>query len=95
LQRICGNGRYVVLGRDMGTAVFPETRYKFFVTADPTIREIRDSGSSAGQSVAKRDRSDAHQTLIPENATVIDTGSKSPEEVLVTMLDDVIGRTPE
>ena len=94
LRRICEAGRKVVLGRDMGAVVFPHTPYQFFFEAPASIREARDSGNSANQAVAQRDASDARQTLTPDGAAIIDTGSKTPEEVLVAILTEVINRTP-
>ncbi|NBT59647.1 cytidylate kinase, partial [bacterium] len=31
----------VLEGRDIGTAVFPQAEYKFYVTADPKVRAMR------------------------------------------------------
>lgn len=93
LRRLCSRGRVVVLGRDMGSVVFPTTRYKFFLSASPEIRAMRDSGDPTSREVAIRDRKDAAQTLVPEGAAFIDTGSLSPDQVLVTMLDEMILRS--
>lgn len=92
LRRICELGRVIVLGRDMGAVVFPTTPYKFFFTAPRAIREVRDSGTSENQAVARRDEFDAPRTLIPENAAIIDTGAKSPEQVLIDILNEVVTR---
>ena len=39
----------VMEGRDIGTKVFPETPFKFFLTADPAIRADRRSRELAGR----------------------------------------------
>jgi CMP/dCMP kinase len=41
LQQQMGKNGAVMDGRDIGTVVFPEADYKFFLTADPTIRAQR------------------------------------------------------
>jgi cytidylate kinase len=40
-QRLGREAGGVLEGRDIGTKVFPETPFKFFLTADPVVRAIR------------------------------------------------------
>jgi len=40
-QRLGRETGGVLEGRDIGTKVFPDTPFKFFVTADPVVRALR------------------------------------------------------
>ena len=40
-RRLVKNKNYVAEGRDMGTYVFPDAKYKFYLDADPTVRAHR------------------------------------------------------
>jgi len=40
-QRLGGETGGVMEGRDIGTKVFPDTPFKFFLTADPVVRAVR------------------------------------------------------
>ena len=40
-KRIVRKKDYIAEGRDMGTYVFPEANYKFYLDADPQIRAER------------------------------------------------------
>ncbi len=40
-RRIAENGQYVVDGRDIGSVVFPNALYKFYIDADVNVRGIR------------------------------------------------------
>lgn len=95
LRRLYRGGRMIVLGRDMGMKVFPNTPYQFYFRAPVAIRELRDSGRADGSAVTKRDRDDAKQTFFPPRAAEVDTGDKTPEQVLKVLLDEIVERTPE
>ena len=42
MQRAIGEqGGVVMEGRDIGTAVFPDAEFKFFLDADPEVRAAR------------------------------------------------------
>tara|TARA_B110000305_G_C19448577_1_gene646362 strand:+ start:1623 stop:2291 length:669 start_codon:yes stop_codon:yes gene_type:complete len=75
-------------GRDMGTVVFPEAKWKFFLTASAEERarrrenQLKESGLSVNmpnllQSIKERDNKDSSRTLSPlmpaEDALVIDS----------------------
>jgi len=87
-------GSLVVEGRDIGTAVFPEARAKFYLEASPEERarrrhaESRAAGlsvSAVRDSIGRRDRIDSSRTVAPlsvaPDATVIDTTALSIDEV--------------
>ncbi len=84
----------VVDGRDIGTAVFPEARYKFFLDADLHTRarrrlaDWRETGLSFEQvlhETAVRDRQDRDRALAPlapaSDAVILDTSALTPMQV--------------
>ena len=98
LQRSLGESSGGVLeGRDIGTVVFPDAKFKFYLDASPEIRakrrqkDLADIG--AGQDVEKikkdineRDASDINRSVgalkKSENAVYIDTSDLSIDEVV-------------
>ena len=105
LQRKLGaSGGVVAEGRDMGTVVFPEAEFKFFLTADLNVRAERRYRERIlrGEAVAledveadllKRDRQDMTRTLAPlrpaEDAVTIDTSALGPDEVVAVMVERI------
>ena len=88
----------------MGTIVFPDARYKFFLDAAPGERARRRQKQllEKGQEVEynellaqiqKRDRDDCRRSLAPlqpaEDAVVIDSSEMNIEEVVSFMLQAV------
>jgi len=102
IQRECGNGVGVVAeGRDMGTVVFPEADFKFYIHASPEERarrryqELVEKGMNPDfeeikASIVLRDRQDTERAVsplcIPEDAKVIDSSRMSIQEVLDAIL---------
>nr|WP_319493072.1 (d)CMP kinase [uncultured Desulfobacter sp.] len=71
---IAGERDAVFEGRDMGTAVFPDAQYKFFLTADVRVRAQRrfeESNNSGGafekifEDMVKRDADDTRREVSP------------------------------
>ena len=107
LQRKIGENRGLVAeGRDMGTVVFPEADYKFFITASPEIRARRryqeriDRNENVNredveEDIRKRDEQDQSRKLAPlkpaEDAVIIDTSEMGIEQVLEKILDYIKG----
>lgn len=96
-------GAYDVVaeGRDMGTVVFPDAAFKFFLTASLEVRaqrwrkmqEKRGSSFSIEEAMAlvdERDRKDCARSVaplcVPEVAVIIDNSSMTVEEVLEKIL---------
>ena len=88
-------------GRDMGSCIFPEAKYKFFLTASANIRaerrvkelqkqQINANFTEVLASLTKRDEQDATRAIaplvIPPGALVIDTSELSFEEVVDKVL---------
>ncbi len=97
LQRNMGSKKSVVMdGRDIGTNVFPDAEYKFFITADAEERakrrylELKESGQEVELAqiltdIRKRDHDDSTRAINPlrkaEDAIEVDTTHMSIEEV--------------
>jgi len=102
LQREIANGRDVILeGRDIGTVVFPNAEFKFFLTASLESRaerrhkEMAEKGIVMGLSEIReelewRDQNDTQRIEAPlkraEDAIEIDTTHLSIEEQVDTIL---------
>lgn len=93
-------GSFVIDGRDMGTAVFPHARVKFYLTADPEIRAARRAGERSGElrqiaeRLRRRDELDALQSAPAEDAIFIDTGALSLGQVVDEVLERVQAALP-
>lgn len=81
-------GPFVIDGRDMGTVVFPDARWKFYLTAPTEVRARRRVGERATDidSVAHllrlRDERDARQSVPAADAVHLDTGPLSLQDVV-------------
>lgn len=90
--RSSANGREMVIeGRDIGSAVFPETPYKFYVDASPQVRQRRRRNQGQNEEIARRDLIDSTRSTNPltvaPGATVIDSSSLDVDGVVRAMLD--------
>lgn len=102
LQRdMAKGGRFVAEGRDMGTVVFPEARWKFFLTASVEVRaerryrERRGRGEAVtkegvAEELKQRDDQDQRRALSPlrpaVDAVMIDSTTFTAEEVVERIL---------
>ena len=98
MQREIASSMSCVLdGRDIGTAVLPNAKFKFYITADSVIRakrrydELLARGETVDfeelhQEIVRRDRQDSEREFSPlrcaEDAVVVDTSNLSIEEVV-------------
>ncbi|MDR1816086.1 MAG: (d)CMP kinase [Clostridiales Family XIII bacterium] len=103
LQREMGARKSVVMdGRDIGSNVFPDARYKFYLTATPEERarrrtkEMREKGMDADYAavladIEKRDWDDSHRAVNPlvktADAVEIVTDGLGIDEVLARVLE--------
>jgi cytidylate kinase len=84
-------------GRDIGTKVFPNADYKFYLTASVEERakrrykELKDSGMDVNyteifESIKDRDQNDMNREIAPlkkaHDAVVVDSSNKTIEEVV-------------
>jgi cytidylate kinase len=76
----------VMEGRDIGSAVFPETPYKFYIDASPEVRAMRRARQGLQDSILTRDKIDSTRRtsplIIAEDAHVIDSSSLTVEGVV-------------
>jgi cytidylate kinase len=106
-QRQIGlRGNMVMAGRDIGTVVFPDARFKIYLDAsaeerarrryrEVEIRGGKESYEKILNSIIRRDRIDStrkHAPLkIAADALVINTDGKTVEEVLALSLEYITG----
>lgn len=90
----------VLDGRDIGSAVLPDAKFKFFITADSKVRAKRryDELSARGEvvdfdklhaEIVARDKQDSEREFSPlvcaEDAIVIDTSNMDVNDVVLTI----------
>jgi cytidylate kinase len=101
LQRAAGaDGGVVMEGRDIGTAIFPDAEFKFFLVADVKTRarrrfeELKKKGASTTErevleQLVERDRRDSGRELAPlkraDDAIEIDSTKLSIDAVVAAM----------
>ena len=104
-QRAIGeNSPLVAEGRDMGTVVFPDARFKFFLDAAPEVRAMRrlrdleERGEAAEltsltEQIRQRDALDRNRAVAPlrpaPNALIVNTSRLDIEGVLGVMLHHI------
>jgi cytidylate kinase len=80
----------VVEGRDIGSAVFPETPYKFYIDAPAHVRQRRRRNQGQSEEIARRDLIDSTRSTDPltvaPGATVIDSSVLDASGVVAAML---------
>ena len=92
LQRDYLKETHVVMeGRDIGSIVFPDTPFKIYIDADPSVRHGRRSGDGEIDSVEKRDAADSSRTTAPlkvaDGATKIDTSKLTIEGAIQAAIE--------
>jgi cytidylate kinase len=93
-QRECLQfGSCVMEGRDIGSNIFPETDYKFFLDASPEVRKTRRERDGVTENLHDRDKRDssrAHSPLMPSlGAKLIDNSHQGVQETCDIMLDEI------
>jgi CMP/dCMP kinase len=82
----------VMEGRDIGSTVFPETPFKFYIDAAPEVRARRRAAQGLKDNLAHRDRVDSSRRssplVIADDAEVIDSSSLS----IAGVIDQVLNR---
>jgi CMP/dCMP kinase len=107
-QRAWGRRQGLVAeGRDMGTVVFPQADFKFFLTASIEIRaqrrlaELLQSGQAVSleqvkKDMSRRDAQDQKRALAPlhpaPEARIIDTGHLCVDDILQILLTTIGGK---
>ncbi|PKO02194.1 MAG: cytidylate kinase [Chloroflexi bacterium HGW-Chloroflexi-5] len=106
-RRIGERGNMVMVGRDIGTVVFPDAKHKIYLEASPEERarrrfvEVQNRGESTTYeeilaSIRKRDEVDSSRAVAPlkpaEDAYVIDSDDKTIDIVLKEVLQ-ILGKS--
>lgn len=109
LQQELGSKNNVIMdGRDIGTIVLPNAKYKFFLTASLEERanrralELNEKGyqvdyNEVYNEISRRDKLDSERDVAPlkpaEDAIIIDTSNLNIEEVVNKILSLVLGES--
>jgi cytidylate kinase len=95
VQKMRGYARHrdlVMEGRDIGSVVFPDTPYKFYVDASLDVRLRRRVAQGERDEITRRDQADSSRPVSPllvaQDANVIDTSYLTIEGVV----DEIIAR---
>ena len=107
LQRAMAAEQMIVMeGRDIGTVVFPDAKYKFFLTASPEVRahrrhlELKEKGQDVDyqqllEEIKQRDHNDSTRAIAPlrqaEDAVRVDSSELTLEEAVTAVADTVKG----
>lgn len=87
------NHDLVMEGRDIGSVVFPQTPYKFYIDASPEVRLRRRAAQGQRDEIAARDRADSSRPTSPlvvaKDAHVLDTSNLTIEGVIDEILDQL------
>ena len=98
-QRECIQfGDLVMEGRDIGTNVFPETDYKFYLDATLAERSARRAADGVDENLAARDQRDSQRAVAPLmialGAKVINNSSMTSEQTSKLLLEEIRKRMP-
>jgi cytidylate kinase len=96
-QRECVRfGNLVMEGRDIGTNVFPETDFKYYLDAHLEERSRRRAAEGVQENLAARDLRDSQRAAAPLmialGAKVINNSEMSAEQTSALILEDIRAR---
>ena len=99
-QRECLEfGNLVMEGRDIGTNVFPETDFKFYLDAQLEERSRRRSADGIQENLAARDQRDSQRAvaplMVPLGAKVINNSHMTSEQTSGLLLKEIRARLAE
>lgn len=96
VARAQGLAGLVMEGRDIGSVIFPDADFRFFLHADPAERVRRREKEGHRDSIAERDRLDSGRKTAPlacpAGATSIDTTHRSLADVVETMATQIAAK---
>jgi cytidylate kinase len=93
-QRECTQfGNLVMEGRDIGSHVFPETEFKFYLDASLDERTRRRAAEGVQENLAARDRRDSQRAsaplMVPLGARVINNSNLTSEQTSGLIISEV------
>ncbi len=103
LREMTRFGNLVMEGRDIGTVVFPDTKFKYYLEASAEERvrrralELKSVGAgvqkNVQENIEKRDKMDSTRNVAPlkkaKDALLIDTTNMTIEEVAEQIISDI------
>ena len=94
-MRECAKANNVVMeGRDIGSVVFPETPFKFYIDASPELRVQRRLAEGQRDEIAARDRADSSRVASPlviaPDAMFIDTSALTIDGVVDQIMERLV-----
>ncbi len=99
-QRQCIQfGNLVMEGRDIGTNIFPETDFKFYLDANLQERTKRREAEGVQEDLAARDERDSQRAaaplMIPLGAVIVNNSGQTPEQTSGHILEIIRKRLKE
>ena len=95
-QRLAEHAPLVMEGRDIGTVVFPQSPFKFFLDAEATVRTERRSRQGETDQLLQRDVIDSRRQdsplLCAPDALRLDSSRASVDELVAAALDHLVAR---
>lgn len=96
-QRDCVQfGNLVMEGRDIGTNIFPETDFKYYLDAQLEERSRRRAAEGVQENLAARDQRDSQRAsaplMIALGAKVINNSGMTAEQTSKLIIDDIRSR---
>jgi cytidylate kinase len=96
-QRECLKfGNLVMEGRDIGTNVFPETDFKFYLDAKLEERSRRRAADGIQENLAARDQRDSQRAvaplMIPLGAKIVNNSGMTAEQTSALILEEIRSR---
>jgi cytidylate kinase len=93
-QRECIQfGHLVMEGRDIGSNVFPETDFKFYLDATLEERSKRRTEQGVAENLAARDERDSQRKaaplMIPLGAMIINNSGETPEQTSARIIAEI------
>ncbi|HBC85525.1 MAG TPA: (d)CMP kinase [Lentisphaeria bacterium] len=103
-RELASLGLVVMEGRDIGTIIFPDAKYKFFLTASPEVRARRrlaqtgetiegSTVASVAREIAARDEMDSKRKVAPlkkaDDAIFIDSSEMTIDEVVNQIVSSI------
>ena len=96
MQQYAAAHDVVMEGRDIGSVVFPQTPYKFYIDASPQIRSQRRAAQGQLDQIAVRDRVDSSRRdsplMIAPDAHLIDSSNLSIEGVVDEIVRQLLAK---
>jgi cytidylate kinase len=93
-QRECAQfGNLVMEGRDIGTNVFPESEYKFYLDACLVERSKRRAADGIQENLAARDQRDSQRAsaplMVPLGAMIVNTSQMTAQESSAKIIAEI------